>query len=396
MIDPSIKVVNIILECNNNKEETLDLSYRILQDLPVGLNLLTNVKKLILKGNFIETINSQNLPPNLEVLNLTNNRIGTFTKLNVPDYTKITELYLGNNMMKEFDFDSFPNLKILDLSDNNIGEVNDINDNLEELYIQNNTVLELPLIPAKIKRLDISSNIISEFFLCAENYVLEYIDFSNNYMDTIPPLTDTMIELYCSGNIITKIEDADIPLSMEVFVAAKNKISQFEPELHSIKNLETHNHINLRVLDLAENRLSIMPDLPHYVEIVDFSNNFLDDDYIAIIPDSVKVLNLSENRLTLTPLYLQDRADAGTLKLNMKENLHTNSTKQTYYPAYGANGWNQGYAQYYNRSSTNYTITNYNLKKNRKKLLAQIFNSQNAKKDNPYYVSIRNTKHIVV
>ena len=176
------------VECYNNleniKDELLENIYKnkIMQlnlksihiydsylDKIGSLNLLLNIKELIITGNILKTINFKSISPlnslyNLQIINLENNKLTNIDELKI--VINLKHLNLNNNCFDEIPevITTFKNLKILEMNKNRIKYIsynmkNLIN--LEQLSLNNNIIETIPYsitYLSYLKYIDISSN----------------------------------------------------------------------------------------------------------------------------------------------------------------------------------------------------------------------------------------------
>lgn len=137
-------VIFSIFSFAQNKIDTiqnLDLSNKNLKEIP---NLSKKViKKLDLSNNKIKVIDFENLPKNLEIINLSNNKLkGKIILLNKTNFLNLNKVILKNNKIDSLIFDKC--IKYLDVSFNNLKYIN-LNlecENIKYLDISNNKKLD--------------------------------------------------------------------------------------------------------------------------------------------------------------------------------------------------------------------------------------------------------------
>lgn len=402
--DPFVKTINKILKCHTNQEDRLDLSFSILDRIPPGLNLLLSVKKLLLRGNTIPSVKATDLPPNLEELDVSRNCLTSFSPELVSHLKSLKVLLLEDNLIKDFEFEKFVTLEKLDLSYNDINDIDSFPPNIKELYLADNSVIELPPIPPNIVKLNISLNVISEitFAISDLSPSLEHIDFSESHVSSMPFLPSSTREVFFSGNNISLIEKEHLPESLITFVGNSCNID------HIITDSFPP---NLEVLDLSDNRLDRLPGVSMNIKKINVSCNFLDE--ISEMSLSLKKLDVSDNRLTEIPEQLMIRADSDDIELKYDQNLIDIDNIQdgvNVSSSDNQNGENQNVIRLpnYQFSQHSFNTQNFNLRGNINRNrygrqynmsyvnMADIFSSKNADENNPYCVSVRNTKHLVV
>lgn len=308
---------NIDNTLTTNKElkaGNLDLSFFDLKGIP-DLREYEWVKTLSLRANQIVHCDIRNLPPFLVRLNLSTNSINEFAftpndpfeniskdNVQLSIFNTLQSLDLENNNLSRIDLRMFKNLKKLEVSHND-----DLNHSLvklpsclEELDISHCKLTKLPECPDSLMALNCSFNNLAE--LNDLNQGLLMIDFSGNDMVTIPELPDSISLINCSNSNFT--EDIEkLPPNLESLVAYACDIKKLSCVLPG----------TLTFLDLTNNSLDEMPDLPNSIETVKLSSNLITD--IKTIPPSVKKLSLRNNYISTVPDDLLKRDDL-TLKLD--------------------------------------------------------------------------------
>ncbi len=135
-------LTNLLYINNLFKLELLDISSNNLKFLN-GIHKLTNLKTFIANSNSISEIPDEicNLH-NLEILNLSNNRLLTLPE-NIGKLKSLKELYLARNQIKKLpdSIEDLKNLEIIDISYNNLIEIPDTIKKLpriKKIYTKNN------------------------------------------------------------------------------------------------------------------------------------------------------------------------------------------------------------------------------------------------------------------
>ncbi|CAL8325348.1 unnamed protein product [Merluccius merluccius] len=129
-----------------------------------------------------------------------------------------TYLYARFNKIKKIknkDFADMDTLKIIHLTGNIISEIEDgafsklIN--LEELYLAENKLTRLPLLPSKLITLNANFNLLKTKGVKANAFKrlseLAYLYLGNNQLDAVPPLPDSLQVVHLNNNNINTITD---------------------------------------------------------------------------------------------------------------------------------------------------------------------------------------------
>jgi Leucine-rich repeat (LRR) protein len=137
-------------------------------------------------------------------------------------------LFIFDNNLTEIDLSGFKNLEILDISNNNINSIKNIPDTLEELFCKNNKLSDLPDMK-NIRRVNCSFNSIQSI---KNNYPnLTILDCSNNSIHKIQNIV-SLKKLFASNNQITKIPNFK---NLDFLDISNNRIDTID--LNSIREL---------------------------------------------------------------------------------------------------------------------------------------------------------------
>lgn len=255
------QLIDIYRECNNKTCEFTEMQFPY-QKVPIKIIELNFVTELIISKTNIEKI--EFLPPNLEKLTLTksellyvdckdfpnslthinfsNNKLQIIT--NIGD--NIKTLILDSNMLSEIvlpqsmdkvslkdnkfnDVNFIKNmiyLRELDISDNNVSDVDDIIDSVEILSLSKNCILEINKLPSSLKEI-ISYN--NKTYKICEQFPknLTKIDFYNNNFEKFPDLTESVKWVDLSFNDLKKLPKNFAHL--EYFDISSNDNIGFDP-----------------------------------------------------------------------------------------------------------------------------------------------------------------------
>ena len=295
---------NILLSSRNKQEKTLLLQSLHLKELP-DLHEFIWIEDLNLGNNKLTKVTKSYLPPNLKILELYENDIVLIKHDDVPE--SIEGLNLTLNEIVEFDGSKFINLQELCLNNNKICDFK-FPPNCVSLDISYNDLKEIPPFPKFLERIDCCGNELEEIL---PNENLKEIDFSANSFDDFPEFPNGVTSIDGSKNPITEIEK--LPHELENFKMRDCKISKIICELP----------FNLIMLDLHDNILTEMPDLPLMIEEVDLSDNRIND--LKTIPFGVKILDMSDNCLTEIPEEIKKRDIDFAYKNNFVDSSDDNS-----------------------------------------------------------------------
>ena len=214
------KIINITQkEIANTKE--LDISNAKIQNLK-GLSNFSNLQILNLSNNLVSDDSEIKLLDDLQVLNFANNKLDNH-------YTSIETLY---------------NLTNLDLSGNNIQDLNSLNNylvNLEtekedsqltELTLANNSLNNIELLSkfSTLQKLNISNNDITDISYISPNKALDTLNISGNNIEDITVVSElsNIRILYMSNNLIENIQPIT-NLSLTTLDISGNRIVDITP-----------------------------------------------------------------------------------------------------------------------------------------------------------------------
>ncbi|KAK6190964.1 hypothetical protein SNE40_002720 [Patella caerulea] len=130
----------------SNYFKTLRIIDKQVTELDENLLEFNNLEDLTLSANFIKTVNSRNLPPSIQILELCANQIQDLSSLCIKPPPCLNHLGLGYNKISYIgDYitgDNWPCLLSLDLSNNNLSDLLDVVRKLGTLPKLRNLVLQ--------------------------------------------------------------------------------------------------------------------------------------------------------------------------------------------------------------------------------------------------------------
>uniref|UniRef100_A0A8D8SNM6 Chaoptin n=2 Tax=Cacopsylla melanoneura TaxID=428564 RepID=A0A8D8SNM6_9HEMI len=313
---------------DNPELEVVELQDNHIGSIPRGLFTEFNHQRLQqvhFSFNEISHISSQCFSelPHLEKLYLNDNRIGRIDKHALVDLRALEELTLKGNKLRDISYEAFqniPSLRLLDLSYNEmnnfdfavldqVGRLSNLKVNLShnEILALHKNLSYSDSEGSNIKILDLSHNNISHI---GEEY--------------FHPVINTLTHLYLSHNSLSKAtRNAFGSLHhLEWLDISANNI--FDIDFDSFKN--TH---RLQVFYIHHNHLKDIPrDLFHgfqQLRIVDLSSN-----WIRALPDNlfshgIERVSLSRNQLAVFPIQPFTQGASSTLMdLDLSHNYISN------------------------------------------------------------------------
>ena len=146
-----------------------------------------------------------------------------------------------------------------DISYNSVSILPQLPEQLEVLNCSFNDITYIPSLPSNIQRLDCSFNRLTRL-PCRFTPQLNYLECSDNNIETLPPLSPVLIYLYCGDNQLKKLP------------SLPNSIIRIDCSSNHIKHLPTLPE-NLTQLICYNNELYYLPLLPPTLEKIHFENN---------------------------------------------------------------------------------------------------------------------------
>lgn len=185
----------------------------------------------------------------------------------------------------------FNNLKVLDLSHNELGGLPNLPLTLEEFYCNDNKIEGLPLLVAPLKIFDCSNNNISAL----PEFSGELVEFncSNNNITALPNVMPTNLKvLNCSGNELTALPL--MPAGLEVLKCSDNNIEWLGTPLPD--HPDGTFPAALKEIDCSNNEIVGIGALPAGLESLNMENNKIDE--LPILPENLVSLNIKGNDIT--------------------------------------------------------------------------------------------------
>ncbi|KAK6462322.1 hypothetical protein DFJ63DRAFT_313462 [Scheffersomyces coipomensis] len=336
---------------------TLDASINSISELENLFQFSSTIASLKVTYNAISTVQQSHIPPNVEILALSNNVI---QELNVILPQTIQQLYIDNNSLKSLPIDFFSNctkLEILDISNNNIDDLDELGDlplSLRELMLDNNEIDYFEItnafttnltklsmsstglvalidinMPSKLKQLNLSRNEISEIKNVNFGSKLIDLDLSRNKLTTFSgdsfPYTLTKLDI--SDNPFKSIDAISLPETLTylclngVALGTINNdlINKLPRSLHHLElnstcwsnsqpfqnptDLETSLQVNfdqylpnLKILFLERNNIISVDDVtyPLHLQTLSYEGNKLAQFPFNTLPSAVYDLRLKK------------------------------------------------------------------------------------------------------
>jgi hypothetical protein len=238
----------IIEKYMENPTDTLRISNQVIDELPEIMRTLTkikifcldycglkslknlppNVKFLEIKFNQITEVKSCDIPQSVEELNMNKNSIQNVDLFNSPHIKKInlsnnpltgnvalppnlvSAVFVASMINTTTPFKNLKYLKSLNINSTDIINIDDLPEQIEELYISRLSLDRINYLPPKLHRLVAHSSGISEF--CFEKFPdsLKNLDIYDNNLTSLPKMSSLMNEIDLMKNYLQMI---DLPSS---------------------------------------------------------------------------------------------------------------------------------------------------------------------------------------
>lgn len=245
-------------------KNAIGLTYAMM--FPFNLTIL-DISEVKMRG----VITSSNLPITLEKLTISNNLI---THFDGTDFLLLHTMHIDHNNLIKFIYP--PNIRILNLSHNNLSYLEELPPFLEEIEFTNNKVAYLPIM----------------------NGLLASIDFAYNEIKNID----------------------DLPDSVEYLGAASNRLREINKLPYSLINLMLDNNMIHTICDMPDsiimaclnhNFLQKFPRLGKNVERLEIKHNNIDTIYSHNLPFKLGFLDISDNPIKYLHSHIKVRAEMG-------------------------------------------------------------------------------------
>lgn len=255
----------------------LDMSYNNFQSLPECLfHTMLSLEVLNVSNNCITsfTLTRENLLPKVHILDLSENSLETF-QISSESLQSLEELYLNGNTLTVLNFQTFQSLS-----------------NLRRLHLQRNNI---QICPHRI--VDESGSCV--VFESIPN--LEYLDLSENNLHRLPanafqntPLK--RLDLSANQGLVLHPDTfSGLENSLEHLFLKENNITELNSDLSTLTNL--------KYVDLSTNQLTTLPmwNQESSIESLNLQNNnlvILDHNTVLALERSLKTLYMGSNPLS--------------------------------------------------------------------------------------------------
>lgn len=259
---------------------TLDASINAIKSVE-GIAFPASLRVLKITYNLILSVAQGQIPPFLEVLALSKNNIKSIDNIDIP--CTLQELHLSENSIRSFAegfFSGAENLRLIDLSDNRIDDLDD-----------------LGTLPSSLRELKLDNN-----------------EIDNSNLSNI--LTRNLTKLSMVNTGLVSIDNVRFPRTMIEVILAKNEIfqinnvvfggdsfSKLDLSNNRLKSFHAANNnlvipSSLKSLDLRANLVTDLDDFTFNLQLESLSlNNYwkdtLTNETLRSFPTDLKTLNLT-------------------------------------------------------------------------------------------------------
>ena len=252
---------------------------------------------------------------NLKILNLSTNDISSddsISKINLlKDLPNIEQLNLSDNQLETADvITNFKLIKRINLANNNISSLQPFEEWLQNLKNKKTT--------AKLTEINVSGNNIEDLTPIKDVTTLEYLNVSKNKIKDINAIENMVVlnALNISSNKIEDISTVEKLTRLTTLYLATNKVK----DISSLKNL------NLSKLDISNNRIENLDDIKNMSSLTELK---LNTNKISSI-EPIKDLVIGDFEITYQKLcYALTQADEGIVRIDLaklfKESKEENS-----------------------------------------------------------------------
>ncbi|MES2431989.1 MAG: hypothetical protein V4556_13730 [Bacteroidota bacterium] len=215
----------------------------------------------------------------------------------------------------------FKKLEMLECSNNKLNHLPALTDSLYTLFCINNQLTDLPKLPARIAELQCSKNQLTRLPALPESLSVLYCDF--NLIDILPALPEQMTYLNCGSNNLTSLPA--LPNILWKLFCPKNKLTAL-PALPD----------SLSELGCSFNKLTSLPSLPNKLFALYCDSNQLSS--LPPLPDELGELMCGSNHnlrcLPKLPYFTTLYVDSGTKLQCLPNSIQYTPTQYYYSGAY--------------------------------------------------------------
>jgi Leucine-rich repeat (LRR) protein len=215
------EIISLFIDHNSLRELPTPEQMPCLKELTAHVNKISELhfypklKLLNIASNRLSNLKTYH-NSNLQYLDVSQNK-GIDLNLSLPNCIR---LYASECELKDFNFDYFPQLRIVDISHNQLNQLKGKGSLLEEIHCHHNKLKELISYP-KLVRLDASDNLIEQ--IGAQNELVS-LYISHNLLKTLPNFSK-LIKLIASYNCL---ETVGTMSELELIDLSHNKLIYYQ------------------------------------------------------------------------------------------------------------------------------------------------------------------------
>jgi Leucine-rich repeat (LRR) protein len=251
------------------------------------------------------------------------------------EFTWVTSLDVSMNELTELE-NLPPNLEELSCSHNNLSSINDIDlpDTLTSMNLSHNNLSEINKLPLQLENLicnDCGMDSISNI----PNSVI-HIELNNNILNELPDLPTDLEYLSVENNMIKELPPS-YPDGLEILNISYNQIKEIKNLPDNLHTLDASNNMiklidvlpnSLVMLKTPKNYLTRLPELPLGLVFIDVSYNHIEDMFtLCEFSDDLMKLDCSNNRISYIPEHIYNL----NIDLKLDDNVGYNNPSSNEY-----------------------------------------------------------------
>ena len=237
-----LRMNRIISDYLVNPRQIFSLINEDIEELPDIIKTFDALKILIVSNCKLK--NLKNLPPNIEKLDIRGNYLTSLNSSDIPD--KVTEINACKNKITD-----------IDLSQSH---------NVVEIYISNNPLSNNIKFPLGAKAINVISSNLSTIEPFKHLVLLESLRLNMCNIENIDDLPDSITELSISRIILSRNKGIinKLPKNLKKLIAQSAEITNFGFDMFPP---------SLEYLDLYDNNIISLPTVPNYMVLIDIAKN---------------------------------------------------------------------------------------------------------------------------